>query len=51
MIHLFPSVIDVLEYIGDNDSDDPQRAEAIDLLDIMNRFEFIFVLHLMKNIL
>ncbi|KAJ9170334.1 hypothetical protein P3X46_018449 [Hevea brasiliensis] len=35
----------------ENGSDDPQRAEAIDLLDIMNRFEFIFVLHLMKKIL
>ncbi|XP_058003962.1 uncharacterized protein LOC110655698 [Hevea brasiliensis] len=36
LMHLFPSVIDVLEYIGENGSDDPQRAEAIDLLDIMN---------------
>ncbi|XP_058003680.1 uncharacterized protein LOC131180087 [Hevea brasiliensis] len=35
----------------ENGSDDPQRAEVIDLLDIMNRFEFVFVLHLMKNIL
>ncbi|KAJ9134880.1 hypothetical protein P3X46_032125 [Hevea brasiliensis] len=51
LIHLFPSVIDVLEYIGENGSDDPQRAKAIDLLDIMNRFEFVFVLHLMKKIL
>ncbi|XP_057997282.1 uncharacterized protein LOC110644107 [Hevea brasiliensis] len=51
LIYLFPSIIDVLVYIGENGNDDPQRAEAIDLLDIMNRFEFVFVLHLMKKIL
>ncbi|KAJ9128837.1 hypothetical protein P3X46_034431, partial [Hevea brasiliensis] len=34
-----------------NGSDNPQKAEAIYLLDIMNRFEFVFVLHLMKKIL
>ncbi|XP_057990430.1 uncharacterized protein LOC110649439 [Hevea brasiliensis] len=50
LIHLFPYIIDVFEYIGENGSDDPQRAEAIDLLDIINRFEFVFVLHLMKKI-
>ncbi|KAJ9182094.1 hypothetical protein P3X46_006123 [Hevea brasiliensis] len=51
LIHLFPSVIDVFESIGENGSDNPQRVEAIYLLDIMNRFEFVFVLHLMKKIL
>ncbi|KAJ9177215.1 hypothetical protein P3X46_012454 [Hevea brasiliensis] len=49
LIHLFPSVIDVLEYIGENDSDDPQKAEAIDLLDIMNRFEFIFLSQVLQK--
>ncbi|KAJ9159711.1 hypothetical protein P3X46_025190 [Hevea brasiliensis] len=51
LMHLFPFIIDVLKYIGENGSDDPQMAEAIDLPDIMNRFEFVFVLHLMKKIL
>ncbi|KAJ9183036.1 hypothetical protein P3X46_006955 [Hevea brasiliensis] len=51
LMHLFSSIIDVLKYIGENGSDDPQRVEAIDLLDIMNRFEFVFVLNLMKKIL
>ncbi|KAJ9146611.1 hypothetical protein P3X46_028852 [Hevea brasiliensis] len=51
LMHLFSFVIDVLEYIGENGSDDLQRAEAIDLLDINNRFKFVFVLHLMKKVL
>ncbi|KAJ8770648.1 hypothetical protein K2173_021295 [Erythroxylum novogranatense] len=32
-------------------NDDSQRAEAIDLIDIMFHFEFLFVLHLMIKIL
>ncbi|XP_057770211.1 uncharacterized protein LOC130990025 [Salvia miltiorrhiza] len=51
LMHLFSSIIDVLEYVGKNGNDDAQRAEAIDLLDVMNRFEFVFVLHIMRKIL
>ncbi|XP_050222582.1 uncharacterized protein LOC126672671 [Mercurialis annua] len=51
IIHLFSSIIEVLEYIGENGKDDAQKAEAVDLLDIINRFEFAFVLHLMRKIL
>ncbi|XP_050233431.2 uncharacterized protein LOC126681917 [Mercurialis annua] len=38
LIHLFSSITDVLEYIGENVKDDPQKAEAVDLLDIITRF-------------
>lgn len=51
LIHLFSSVIDVLKYVGEKGNDDSQRAEAIDLIEIVNKFEFIFVLHLMRKIL
>ena len=51
LMHLFSSVVDVLEYVGENGNDDQQRAEANDLLEIMNQFEFVFVLHLMRKIL
>ncbi|GFP94588.1 mediator of RNA polymerase ii transcription subunit 25 [Phtheirospermum japonicum] len=51
LVHLFASVVDVLEYVGENGNDDTQRAEAIDLLEIVNRFEFVFVLHLMRRLL
>ncbi|XP_042022937.1 zinc finger MYM-type protein 1-like [Salvia splendens] len=50
LIHLFSSIADVLEYVGEN-GDDSYRAEADDVSEIINRFEFIFVLHLMKQIL
>ncbi|KAJ8766546.1 hypothetical protein K2173_023793 [Erythroxylum novogranatense] len=39
----------IMEY--QNWNDDSQRAEAIDLIDIMLHFEFLFVLHLMIKIL
>ncbi|KAJ8750553.1 hypothetical protein K2173_015712 [Erythroxylum novogranatense] len=51
LLHLFSSVIEVLEFVGENGNEDSQRAEAIDLIDIMLRFEFLFVLHLMIKIL
>ncbi|XP_057790841.1 uncharacterized protein LOC131007949 [Salvia miltiorrhiza] len=51
LMHLFSSIIDVLEYVGNNGNDDAQRAEAIDLLEVMNHFEFVFVLHIMRQIL
>ncbi|KAG8647599.1 hypothetical protein MANES_09G090949v8 [Manihot esculenta] len=48
--NLFFTTISIL-YIGENDNDDPQRGEAIELLDIMSRFEFVFVLLFMRKIL
>ncbi|OAY58861.1 hypothetical protein MANES_02G212660v8 [Manihot esculenta] len=48
-MHLFSFVIDVLEYIGENGNDNLHRAAAIDLLDIMSCFEFVFVLLLMRK--
>ncbi|XP_042012163.1 zinc finger MYM-type protein 1-like [Salvia splendens] len=38
-------------YVGENGHDDSIRAEADDVLEIINSFEFVFVLHLMKQIL
>ncbi|XP_057775162.1 uncharacterized protein LOC130994150 [Salvia miltiorrhiza] len=32
-------------------NDDSQKSEAMNLLDVISRFEFVFVLHLMKKIL
>ncbi|XP_042050359.1 uncharacterized protein LOC121795808 [Salvia splendens] len=51
LIHLYSSIVDVLEYVGENGHDDSIRAEADDVLEIINSFEFVFVLHLMKQIL
>lgn len=42
-------MVDVLEYIDENSNDDPQRAQTIDLLDIMSRFKFIFMILLMRK--
>ncbi|XP_047949207.1 zinc finger MYM-type protein 1-like [Salvia hispanica] len=50
-IHLYSSIVDVLEYVGEDGHDDSIRAEADDVLEIINSFEFVFVLHLMKQIL
>ncbi|XP_042035194.1 zinc finger MYM-type protein 1-like [Salvia splendens] len=51
LIHLYSSIVDVLEYVGENGHDDSIRAEADDVLEVINSFEFVFVLHLMKQIL
>ncbi|XP_047948935.1 zinc finger MYM-type protein 1-like [Salvia hispanica] len=51
LIHLYSSIVDVLEYVGEDGHDDSIRAEADDVLEIINSFEFVFVLHLMKQIL
>ncbi|XP_042012484.1 zinc finger MYM-type protein 1-like [Salvia splendens] len=39
------------ELCGENGHDDSIRVEADDVLEIINSFEFVFVLHLMKQIL
>lgn len=51
LMHLYSSIVDVLEYVGVHGADTTQRGKTIDLLDIINRFDFVFVLHLMKNVL
>ncbi|XP_047961983.1 zinc finger MYM-type protein 1-like [Salvia hispanica] len=51
LINLFSSVVDVIEYVEENGTDDSTRAEAVDVSEIITRFEFVFVLHLMKQIL
>ncbi|XP_028100922.1 zinc finger MYM-type protein 1-like [Camellia sinensis] len=44
-------VIDVLEMISEDGSNSEQRAKANLLLDLIQSFEFVFNLHLMKTIL
>ncbi|KAH7666046.1 Ribonuclease H-like protein [Dioscorea alata] len=51
LIILFPSVIDVLENVGENGLNSEQRVEAQFLLQMIQSFDFIFNLHLMRNVL
>ncbi|XP_025647324.1 uncharacterized protein [Arachis hypogaea] len=51
LISLFPSVVNVLEYVEEDGNNSEQRAEACHLLNVIQSFEFIFNLYLMKNIL
>ncbi|XP_039142002.1 LOW QUALITY PROTEIN: zinc finger MYM-type protein 1-like [Dioscorea cayenensis subsp. rotundata] len=51
LIILFPSVIDVLENVGENGLNSEQRVEAQFLLQMLQSFDFIFNLHLMRNVL
>ncbi|XP_052114108.1 uncharacterized protein LOC110278421 [Arachis duranensis] len=51
LISLFPSVVNVLEYVEEDGNNSEQRAEACHLLNVIQSFEFIFNFHLMKNIL
>nr|XP_025694449.2 zinc finger MYM-type protein 1-like [Arachis hypogaea] len=51
LISLFSSVVNVLEYVEEDGNNSEQRAEACHLLNFIQSFEFIFNLHLMKNIL
>ena len=51
VILLFSSVIDVLEVVENDGTLSEQRAEASDLLDAIQSFEFAFQLHLMKTVL
>ena len=48
---MFSPVIDVLEIMEDNGLTLEQRAEACALLNSIQSFDFVFSLHLMKNIL
>ncbi|XP_020985415.1 uncharacterized protein LOC107475011 [Arachis duranensis] len=51
LISLFPSVVNVLEYVEEDGNNSEQRDEACHLLNVIQSFEFIFNLHLMQNIL
>lgn len=51
VIHMFPSIIDVLEKIVDDKLSMEQRCEANSLLDTIQSFEFVFSLHLMRKML
>ena len=48
---MFPSVIDVLLVIGEDVMLAKQRAQADNLLVLIQCFEFVFTLYLMKTIL
>ena len=49
LLGLFPSVIDVLLVIGEDGTLAKQRAQADNLLVLIQCFEFVFTLHLMKT--
>ncbi|KAM4100214.1 hypothetical protein ACB094_05G051500 [Castanea mollissima] len=51
LIHMFSSVIDVIETIIEDGLDSNQRAEANILIVLLQTFEFVFNLHLMKGVL
>ncbi|KAL1290043.1 hypothetical protein AAHE18_20G100900 [Arachis hypogaea] len=51
LISLFPSVVNVLKYVEEDGNNSKQRAKACHLLNVIQSFEFIFNLYLMKNIL
>ncbi|XP_057747944.1 uncharacterized protein LOC130967139 [Arachis stenosperma] len=51
LISIFSSVVEVLEVIEEDGNNPEQRAEACQLLNHIQSFEFVFNLHLMKSIL
>ena len=51
LIHMFSSVIDVIETIIEDGLDSNKRAEANILIGLLQTFEFVFDLHLMKGVL
>ncbi|XP_020237275.2 zinc finger MYM-type protein 1 [Cajanus cajan] len=51
LLSLFPSTIDVLEIVEEDGMSLAQKGETCALLNSMQTFEFVFTLHLMKNIL
>lgn len=48
---MFPSVIEVLERVVEDGLNSEQRGEASALLESLQSFDFIFILHLMRRIL
>ena len=51
LLALFSSVVQLLEVIEKDGRLSDQRAEASDLLDFIQCYEFVFLLHLMKTVL
>ncbi|XP_057760207.1 uncharacterized protein LOC130980562 [Arachis stenosperma] len=51
LISIFSSVVEVFEVIEEDENNPEQRAEACQLLNHIQSFEFVFNLHLMKIIL
>ncbi|XP_030923416.1 uncharacterized protein LOC115950348 [Quercus lobata] len=51
LIHMFSSVIDVVETITEDGLESNQRTEATILIGLLQTFEFVFDLHLMKGVL
>ena len=51
LIHMFSSVIDVIKTIIEDGLDSGQRAKANILIGLLQTFEFVFDLHLMKCVL
>ncbi|XP_063942892.1 uncharacterized protein LOC135150492 [Daucus carota subsp. sativus] len=51
LIRLFNPAISVLEHIVEHTDDHDLRGNAELMLSTMNKFDFIFLLHLMKNIM
>ena len=48
---MFSSVVDVLDMVLEDGINSEQRGEANVLLDLLQSFEFVFILHLMRSIL
>ncbi|KAL5719781.1 hypothetical protein ACHQM5_012520 [Ranunculus cassubicifolius] len=51
LIQLFPSVLDVLQYVAEDGLNPEERAKARGLIDSMQGFNFIFSLIFMKKLL
>ena len=51
LIHMFSFVINVIETLIKDGLDSDQRAEANILIGLLQTFEFVFDLHLMKGVL
>ena len=51
LIDMFSSVVDVLDMVSKDGINAEQRGEANVLLDLIQSFEFVFNLHLMRSIL
>ena len=51
LVTMFSSVVDVLETIVDSGSNSEQKYEAQILINSILSFDFVFNMHLMKNIL
>jgi hypothetical protein len=51
LLAMFSSVLDVLEIIREDGMNLEQRTEAVVLIDIMESFNFVFMLHCLRRIL